>query len=110
MRKNADADAQFPFERTGERFSFSFEPSMDKQLVQKVSTLAFVPDSAIATCLGPPGVDRPQLAVALGIKAIDAEFAVYLLRAHHFLKDFWQAPAEHRLDRRRPSTCRRLRC
>src|SRR5690606_24591845 len=44
--------------------------------------------------------DAAHLAVALGMKAIEAGFAVYFVRAHHLLEDLRQAQAEHRLDRR----------
>ena len=50
--------------------------------------------------LGPPGVGKTHLAVALGLRAIEAGFGVYFVRAHELLEDLRQAQAEHRLDRR----------
>lgn len=92
--------AHFPFQRTLEQFDFSFQPSVDERLVRELATLTFVTDGANVIFLGPPGVGKTHLAVALGMKAIEAGFAVYFVRAHHLLEDLRQAQAEHRLDRR----------
>ena len=40
------------------------------------------------------------MAVALGIKAIEAGYGVYFVRAHDLIEDLRRAQAEHRLDRR----------
>ena len=50
--------------------------------------------------LGPPGVGKTHLAVALGMRAIDNRYSVYCIRAHDLVEDLRRAPAEHRLDRR----------
>ena len=47
-----------------------------------------------------PGVGKTHLAVALGIKAIEAGHGVYFARAHDLLEDLRRAQEEHRLDRR----------
>lgn len=92
--------AHFPFHRTLEQFDFSFQPSVDERLVHELATLSFVTDGANVILLGPPGVGKTHLAVALGVKAIEAGFGVYFVRAHQLLEDLRQAQAEHRLERR----------
>lgn len=92
--------AHLPFHRTLEQFDFSFQPSIDERLVRELATLAFVADAANVLFLGPPGVGKTHLAVALGIKAIEAGYGVYFVRAHDLLEDLRRAQAEHRLDRR----------
>ena len=43
---------------------------------------------------------KTHLAVALGLRAIEARYGVYFVRAHQLLEDLKLAQAEHRLDRR----------
>ena len=92
--------AHLPFHRTLEQFDFSFQPSIDERYVRELATLAFVADAANVIFLGPPGVGKTHLSVALGIKAIEAGYGVYFVRAHELLEDLRRAQAEHRLDRR----------
>lgn len=92
--------AHLPFHRTLEQFDFRFQPSIDERQVRELATLAFVADAANVIFLGPPGVGKTHLAVALGIKAIEAGYGVYFVRAHDLLEDLSRAQAEHRLDRR----------
>ena len=92
--------AHLPFHRTLEQFDFGFQPSVDERQIRELATLAFVADAANVIFLGPPGVGKTHLSVALGIKAIEAGYGVYFVRAHELLEDLRHAQAEHRLDRR----------
>ncbi len=92
--------AHLPFQRTLEQFDFRFQPSIDERQIKEISTLAFVGDAANVVLLGPPGVGKTHLSVALALKAIDAGHGVYFVRAHELLEDLHRAQTEHRLDRR----------
>lgn len=92
--------AHLPFQRTLEQFDFRFQPSIDERQVRELATLAFVTEAANVLLLGPPGVGKTHLAVALGLRAIEAGHGVYFVRAHDLLEDLRRAQAEHRLDRR----------
>jgi len=92
--------AHLPFQRTLEQFDFGFQPSLDERQVRELATLAFVAEAANVVLLGPPGVGKTHLAVALGLAAIEAGHGVYFVRAHELVEDLRRAQAEHRLDRR----------
>jgi DNA replication protein DnaC len=92
--------AHFPYHRTLEQSGFSFQPSIDERQVKELAAMAFVAECANVIFLGPPGVGKTHLAVALGLKAIEAGYGVYMMRAHGILEDLRRAQAEHRLDRR----------
>lgn len=92
--------AHLPFQRTLAQFEFAFQPSIDERKVRELATLGFVADAANVLLLGPPGVGKTHLAVALGLRAIEQGYGVYFVRAHDLLEDLRRAQAEHRLDRR----------
>lgn len=92
--------AHLPFQRTLEQFDFGFQPSIDERLVRELASLSFVANAANVIMLGPPGVGKTHLAVALGLKAIEHGYGVYFVRAHQLLEDLSRAQAENRLERR----------
>ena len=92
--------AHLPFQRTLAQFDFAFQPSVDERQVRELATMAFVADAANILLLGPPGVGKTHLAVALGLQAIEQGHGVYFARAHDLMEDLRRAQAEHRLDRR----------
>ena len=58
--------ARFPWIKTLDQFDFDFQPSIDRKLVRELSGLAFVERAHNLVLLGPPGVGKTHLAIALG--------------------------------------------
>lgn len=92
--------AHLPYHKTLEQFDFKFQPSVDERQIRELATLAFISETSNILFLGPPGVGKTHLAVALGIRAIEQGYGVYFVRAHDLLEDLRRAQEEHRLDRR----------
>ena len=69
--------AKLPFHRTLEEFDFGFQPSIDERQVKELATLAFVAEASNLLLLGPPGVGKTHLAVALALKSIENGYGGY---------------------------------
>ena len=92
--------AHLPFVKTFEQFDFSFQPSIDERQIRELRTLRFVHEASNAIFLGPPGVGKTHLSVALAEAAIQAGFGAYFMTAHDLVGDLGRAYREGRLDRR----------
>lgn len=73
--------AKLPALKTLEQFDFDAQPGLDHHLVQELATLRFVEEKANALLIGPPGVGKTHLAIALAHKAIHAGHRVYYTTA-----------------------------
>ncbi len=92
--------AHLPFQRTLEQFDFGFQPSIDERQVKELASLAFVAEATNILILGPPGVGKTHLAIALALQAIEKGQGAYFVRAYDLMEDLRKARAEHNLDRR----------
>jgi DNA replication protein DnaC len=73
--------AHFPVHKTLAEFDFDFQPDLDRALVAELSTLRFVEEGRNVLLLGPPGVGKTHLAIALGIAATEAGSRTYFTSA-----------------------------
>lgn len=64
--------ASLPFYKTLEDFDFSFQQSVDKKKILALATLSFVEHGDNVIFVGPPGVGKTHLAVALAIEGAKA--------------------------------------
>ena len=75
--KTAMKTAGLPFEKTIEEYDFTFHPDLDKRLVMNLFDLDFVQKKENVMFLGPPGVGKSHLAVALATKAAHYGISIY---------------------------------
>jgi len=92
------AMARFPFQQTLESFDFKFQPSIDAKVIRELATGRYLEHGENALLLGPPGVGKTHLAVALGMKACEQGHRVLFTTAMGLIASLGKALGENRLD------------
>jgi DNA replication protein DnaC len=64
--------AHLPYVKTFDQFDFGFQPSIDERQIRELRTLRFIHEASNVILLGPPGVGKTHLAVALAEAAIQS--------------------------------------
>jgi len=70
------AGAHFPAVKTLEDFNVDHQPSLRRDVLAHLATTTWVPKAENVVLLGPPGVGKTHLGIALGIKACHAGYPV----------------------------------
>jgi DNA replication protein DnaC len=78
--------ARLPYRKTLDQFDFVFQPSIDERRIRDFATLRFLEHQENLIFLGPPGVGKTHLAVALGLEAIKNRYSVYFITAHDLVQ------------------------
>lgn len=91
--------ARFPWLKTLEQFDFDFQPSLDRRLLRELAGMSFVERCHNVIILGPPGVGKTHLAIALGVKAVEAGYSVLFLTLESLMTRLVKAFHENRLER-----------
>jgi DNA replication protein DnaC len=90
--------ARFPYVKTLEGFDFKFQPSVDSKRVRELALSHYIHHGENVIFLGPPGVGKTHLAIALGVKAIRSGFSVLFIQAQVLLNNLAKAHQENRLE------------
>src|SRR6185369_5401049 len=92
--------AHLPYLKNFDQFDFAFQPSIDERQIRELRSLRFVHEGSNVIFLGPPGVGKTHLSVALAEASIQSGFGAYFITAHDLVTDLGRAYREGRLDRR----------
>jgi DNA replication protein DnaC len=91
--------ARLPWVKTLDQFDFDFQPSIDRKQIRELAGLTFIDRAQNVVLLGPPGVGKTHLAVALGLKAVEAGYSALFLSFEALMARLIRARHENRLDR-----------
>lgn len=88
--------AKLPAHKTLDEFDYAAQPSLDRRLVDELATLRFIQEKANCLLIGPPGVGKTHLAIALGHRAAHAGYRVYYTTAADLVARTTKAAIEGR--------------
>ena len=92
--------AHFPTARDLDGFDFAAQPSLDPRQIRDLAASRWVAHGEALLLLGPPGVGKTHLAIALGRAAISEGYSVLFVTAPALVAALAKAHAEGRLEER----------
>ncbi|MFD8079836.1 IS21-like element helper ATPase IstB [Streptomyces sp. NPDC059718] len=92
--------SKLPHHKTLDDYDFSFQPELDPRKIKDLATLSFVEAKANVALLGPPGVGKTHIAVALAVAACRAGFSVHFTTLDDMVRNLKTADAIGRLARK----------
>jgi DNA replication protein DnaC len=91
--------ARLPWIKTLDQFDFDFQPSIDRKTIRELAGGSFIERAHNVVLLGPPGVGKTHLAIALGVKAVESGYSALFLTLESLMGRLIRARHENRLER-----------
>jgi DNA replication protein DnaC len=92
--------AHFPHARELDSFDFAAQPSLDPHQIRELAAGRWIAHGDALLLLGPPGVGKSHLAIALGREAIRQSYSVLFVAAPALVAALAKAHADGRLEER----------
>jgi DNA replication protein DnaC len=92
--------AGFPARKTVDAFDFAFQPSVNKKQIHELASCSFVERAENVILLGPPGVGKTHLAIALGVEASKRRLSVKFTTAARLVASLAEARTAGTFSRR----------
>jgi DNA replication protein DnaC len=92
--------AKLPVLKTIDDFDFTFQPDLDKQQVLNLFGLSFVAEKTNVILIGPSGVGKTHLAIALGVAACQGGYTCYFTSFQNLIETLRKAQEQNRLRRK----------
>ena len=90
--------AGFPFYKTLDEFDFSFQPSINKELILDFNNLRFIERKENILFVGSPGVGKTHLATSIGIENARNNHSTYFINCNDLISALKKALSQNRLN------------
>jgi DNA replication protein DnaC len=97
--RNALKLSGLPHHKTLDEFDYTFQPDLDARKVRDLATLGFIDKRSNIALLGPPGVGKTMIAVALAVAACQAGYSIYFTSLDDLVRKLRAAEATGRFNR-----------
>lgn len=92
--------SKLPHHKTLDDFEFAFQPDLDTRKVRDLASLSFIETKSNVALLGPPGVGKTHLAVALAVSACRAGYSTYFTSLDDMVRQLRSAEELGQLNRK----------
>ena len=93
--KKRYSKAKFPYSKNIEDFDFSFQPSIDKRVINDICTCQFVKDRRNVVFIGSPGTGKTHISIGIGIKAVLKGYKVLFTQVNEMLQNLYFSKADN---------------
>ncbi|HEX5142519.1 MAG TPA: IS21-like element helper ATPase IstB [Mycobacterium sp.] len=91
--RNALKLSGLPHHKSLDEFDFAFQPDLDPRKIKDLAALTFVTAKTNVALLGPPGVGKTHLAIALAVAACQAGYSIYFTNLDDLVRQLTLAEA-----------------
>lgn len=91
--------SRLPYIKRIAEFDFAAQPAIDRRIIDELATGRFFAEGRNIVLLGPPGVGKTHLAIALGVITAEIGHRIYFTTAIELARRLTKAMKENRLSR-----------
>lgn len=92
--------AKFPCRKTLDQFDFTAQPDIDERRIRELMNLSFLDAQENLIFLGPPGIGKTHLAVAIGMEAISKGLKTYFITLNDLVSQLRHAEQQDKLEKK----------
>jgi len=91
--------SRLPYIKRLDGFDFQAQPSVDRRMIDELATGRFLAEGRNLVLLGPPGVGKTHLAIALGVLTAELGHRIYFTTAIEMVRRLTKAMKDNHLPR-----------
>ncbi|MFS0639246.1 IS21-like element helper ATPase IstB [Mesobacillus foraminis] len=92
--------ARFPYRKTMDQFDFTAQPDIDERRIGELMNLSFLDAKENLIFLGPPGIGKTHLAVAIGMEAVSKGLKTYFITLSDLVSQLRKAEQQDKLEKK----------
>ncbi len=86
--------AKLTMQKTLDNYDFSYQPELDKKLINDIASCRFIMEKKNVIFMGKPGVGKTHLANAIGLEAIKQGYKVIFIHVNDLIERLYASKAD----------------